>query len=103
MAGVNAPYRYQYEHVAVSQTAYVLGGTGAIGDYLDKLICTVSTAATSSVIILDGSTSHTILPNNVGGGLGVYVIPMGAISRNGPWKITTGAGVEVLALGIFSA
>jgi len=52
---------------------------------------------------LDGSTSHTILPNNVGGGLGVYVIPMGAISRNGPWKITTGAGVEVLALGIFSA
>jgi len=103
MAGVNAPYRYQYEHVAVSQTAYVLGGTGAIGDYLDKLICTVSTAATSSVRILDDSTSHTILPNNVGGGLGVYVIPMGAISRNGPWKITTGAGVEVLALGIFSA
>lgn len=103
MAGVNAPYRYQYEHVAVSQTAQVLGGTGAIGDYLDKLICTVSTAATSSVAVLDGSTSHTILPNNVGGGLGVYVIPMGAISRNGPWKITTGAGVEVLALGIFSA
>lgn len=103
MAGVNAPYRFQYEHVAVSQTAQVLGGTGAIGDYLDKLICTVSTAATSSVAVLDGSTSHTILPNNVGGGLGVYVIPMGAISRNGPWKITTGAGVEVLALGIFSA
>lgn len=103
MAGVNAPYRYQYEHVAVSQTAHVLGGTGAIGDYLDKIICTVSTAATSSVAVLDGSTSHTILPNNVGGGLGVYVIPMGAISRTGPWKITTGAGVEVLALGIFSA
>lgn len=103
MAGVNAPYRYQYEHVAVSQTSHVLGGTGAIGDYLDKLICTVSTAATSSVAVLDGSTSHTILPNNVGGGLGVYVIPMGAISRTGPWKITTGAGVEVLALGIFSA
>lgn len=103
MAGVNAPYRYQYEHVAASQTAQVLGGTGAIGDYLDKIICTVSTAATSSVAVLDNSTSHTILPNNVGGGLGVYVIPMGAISRNGPWKITTGAGVEVLALGIFSA
>lgn len=103
MAGVNAPYRFPYEHVAVSQTAHVLGGTGAIGDYLDKIICTVSTAATSSVAVLDGSTSHTILPNNVGGGLGVYVIPMGAISRNGPWKITTGAGVEVLALGIFSA
>lgn len=103
MAGVNAPYRYQYEHVAVSQTAHVLGGTGAIGDYLDKIICTVSTAATSSVAVLDGSTSHTILPNNVGGGVGVYVIPIHGISRNGSWKITTGAGVEVLALGIFSA
>ena len=104
MAGVNAPYRYQYEHVAVSQTAQVLGGTGATGDYLDKIVCTVSTAATSAVIILDGSGfSHTILPNNVGGGVGVYVISLGAISRNGPWKVTTAAGVEVLAVGIFSA
>jgi hypothetical protein len=104
MAGVNAPYRYQYEHVAVSQTAHVLGGTGAIGDYLDKLVCTVSTAATSSVTILDGAVaSHVVLPNNVGGGIGVYVIPLGTISRNGAWKITTAAGVEVLAVGIFSA
>jgi hypothetical protein len=104
MAGVNAPYRYQYEHVAVSQTAQTLGGTGAIGDYLDKLICTVSTAATSSVTILDGAVaSHVILPNNVGGGIGVYVIPLGTISRSGAWKITTAAGVEVLAVGIFSA
>jgi len=104
MAGVNAPYRYQYEHVAVSQTAQVLGGTGATGDYLDRLVCTVSTAATSSVIILDNTGfTHTVLPNNVGGGVGVYVIHLGMISRNGPWKVTTAAGVEVLAVGIFSA
>jgi hypothetical protein len=39
----------------------------------------------------------------VGGGIGVYVISMGTISRYGPWKVTTAAGVEVLAVGIFSA
>jgi len=103
MSGVSYPYRYMYEHVASSQTAQVLGGTGAVGDYLHRLICTVSTAATSAVTILDGSTSHVILPNNVGSGLGAYVIDIEAASSTGAWKVTTGAGVEVIAVGIFSA
>jgi hypothetical protein len=47
--------------------------------------------------------THTVLPNNVGGGIGCYVIELNAISQNGAWKITTGAGVEVMAVGIFSA
>ncbi len=103
MSGVPHPYEYQYEHVAVSQTAQVLGGTGAVGDYLHRLICTVSTAATGNVIILDGAFSHTILPALPGTGINSYNIEVNAISRNGPWRITTGAGVEVLAIGIFSA
>jgi hypothetical protein len=103
MSGVSNPYRYQYEHVAVSQTAQVLGGTGAVGDYIHRLCCTVSTAATGNVIIIDGAFSHTILPASPGSGIGQYNIELNVISRNGPWKITTGAGVEVLAIGIFSA
>jgi len=104
MSGVSNPYRYQYEHVAASQTAQVLGGTGAVGDYLHRLICTVSTAATGNVVILDGSGfSHTILPASAGTGINNYDIEVNAVSRNGAWKITTGAGVEVLAIGIFSA
>jgi hypothetical protein len=103
MSGVNQPYRYQYEHVAASQTAQVLGGTGAEGDYLHRLVCTVSTAATSAVTILDGAASHVVLPNNVGGGVGVYDIELNAVSKTSGWKITTGAGVEVLGIGIFSA
>jgi hypothetical protein len=43
------------------------------------------------------------LPNNVGGGVGVYNIELNVVSANGAWKITTGAGVEVMAVGIFSA
>lgn len=103
MSGITSPYRYQYEHVAASQTGHVLGGTGAVGDYLHRIICTVSTAATSAVTILDGTNSHVVLPNNVGGGLGVYDIEVNAVSNTGAWKITTGAGVEVLAVGVFSA
>ena len=106
MSGVNNPYRYYYEHVAVSQTAQVLGTTGAVGDYLHRLICTVSTAATSVVQIVDGTgtgvLTHTILPNSVGGGIGVYNIELNIVSANGAWKVTTGAGVEVMAVGIFT-
>ena len=107
MAGVNAPYRYQYEHVSASQTAQVLGGTGAKGDYVHRLVCTVSTAATSLVQLIDGSgtgtLTHTVLPNNVGGGIGCYSIELNMQSSDGAWKLTTGAGVEVDAVGIFSA
>ena len=107
MSGVNQPYRYQYEHVAASSSAQVLGTTGAVGDYLHRIVCTVSTAATAAVQVVDGTgtgiLTHTILPNSPGSGIGVYNIELNAVSANGAWKITTGAGVEVMAVGIFSA
>jgi hypothetical protein len=107
MSGVSNPYRYFYEHVAASSTAQVLGTTGAVGDYLHRIICTVSTAATAAVQVVDGTgagiLTHTVLPNSPGGGIGVYNIEINAVSANGAWKITTGAGVEVMAVGIFSA
>lgn len=106
MSGVANPYRYQYEHIAASSSAQVLGGTGAIGDYIHRLVCTVSTALTSTVQIVDGTgagiLTHTVLPAAVGGGIGVYNIELNAVSANGAWKITTGAGVEVMAIGIFT-
>ena len=94
---------FQYETVAASQTNQVLGATGAAGDFLDKLICVVSTAATSQVQIKDGGgTAITILPNNVGSGVGTVVINVGLKSTTGSWQITTGAGVAVIATGLFS-
>ena len=106
MSGVLNPYRYMYEHVAASASAQVLGGTGAIGDYIHRLVCTVTTALTSTVQIVDGTgagiLTHTVLPAAVGGGIGVYNIELNAVSANGAWKITTGAGVEVMAVGIFT-
>lgn len=93
----------EYETVAASQTAQVMGGAGAIGDYIDGLICVVATAATSAVTLLDGATSISVLPAAVGAGVGTYYIPLGLYSVSGPWKITTGAGVSVIAAGNFSA
>lgn len=107
MSGVNNPYRYQYEHVAASSSAQVLGTTGAKGDYLHRIVCTVTTAATGNVVIVDGSgtgiLTHTVCPASPGGGIGVYNVELNAVSADGAWKITTGAGVEVMAIGIFSA
>ena len=104
---IQSPFRYQYEHVAASQSAQVLGGTGAVGDYLHRIVITVATAASAAVQIVDGTgagiLTHTILPNSPGGGIGVYNVEINAISANGAWKITTGAGSEVMAVGIFSA
>jgi len=107
MSGISNPYRYFYEHVAASQSAQVLGGTGAVGDYLHRLICTVTTSATGNVVIVDGSgtgiLTHTVLPALAGTGVNVYNIEINAVSKDGAWKVTTGAGVEVMAVGIFSA
>ena len=92
----------EYETVAASQTGQVLGAIGAKGDYLHKLICVVSTAATSQVIMLDGATSITVLPNAVGQGIGTYTIPIELKSASGAWSVTTAAGVAVIATGSFT-
>ena len=103
MSGVNNPYRFQYETVAGSQTAQVLGGTGAVGDYLHRLIISVVTVATSGVTLLDGATSIVLLTGSATNVPGVYSVEVNAVSNTGAWKITTGAGATVVAVGIFSA
>ena len=103
MSGVSNPYRYQYETVAASATAQVLGGTGAVGDYLHRLIINGVTAASSSVTIIDGSTSIVIQTAGATVPVGAVSIEVGAVSASGAWKVTTGAGCTVIAVGIFTA
>ena len=100
MSGVNQPFGTFYETVAASQTAQVLGVTGGVGDTLQRLIITVNTSASSTVALLDGATSYAILGANTP--IGIYQIEIGAVSVNGAWKITTGAGATVMAVGNFS-
>jgi hypothetical protein len=101
MAGVFTPYEFPYETVATGQTGQVLGGTGAIGDYVHRLIVNVSTAATSTVALLDGATSISIMSANTA--IGTYSIELNMRSASGAWSVTTGAGASVIAVGRFSA
>jgi hypothetical protein len=98
---ITSPNRYPYETVAASQTAQVLGGTGAVGDYLHRIVVTVTTTGTSTLSVLDNST--TVLTMAANTPVGVYSLEINAASASGPWKITTGAGVTVMAVGFFTA
>jgi hypothetical protein len=90
-----------YETDAVSQTDQVLGPAGAAGDFLDTLVITVATAATSTVAIDDGGgTDIPITAANTP--IGVYTVAIKARSRRGGWRVTTGAGATVVATGEFS-
>lgn len=92
-----------YETVAASQTGQVLGGAGAKGDYLSHVTVIPATTSPGSVALLDKATSITLF---AGGASSVpslipFTVPVGAVSVEGPWSITTGANVSVIAYGRF--
>jgi hypothetical protein len=63
-APVEPAWRF-YETVAASQTAQILGTTGAKGDKIARIVYVPATTAAGVVTLLDGSTS---IPIFVGGG-----------------------------------
>jgi hypothetical protein len=98
------PYS-QYETVAASATAQVMGATGATGDYLAGVLVFPGTAGCGVVTILDNATT---IGTFVGGGttalpsLVPFMIPVGLFSVSGAWKITTGANVTAVGIGKFT-
>jgi len=93
----------EYEAVGTSASDQALGGTGAAGDYLSKLIVQVGTAGANGVAsIKDGAgSSIPIVPSTTP--IGVYVIHLGIRSVSGAWKVTTGSAATALAIGKFTA
>lgn len=94
----------EYETVAASQTAQVLGATGAAGDYLSGLLVIPASTSPGQVLLLDNATSITVF---AGGASSVtslipFFIPCGMISVSGAWKVTTGANVSVIGIGNFT-
>ena len=83
-----------YESVAASQTAQVLGATGAAGDFLDRVIIT---ASTGTITILDGVVAVLVIPI---GALGVWKI--GLKSLTGTWNVTTAAATSCTCVGQFT-
>ena len=93
-----------YETVAASQTAQVIGGTGAVGDYIAGILVIPATTSPGNVLLLDNATSITVF---TGGATSVadlkpFFIQLGMKSVSGAWKITTGANVSAIAVGSFT-
>lgn len=94
----------QYETVAASQTAQVLGGAGSAGDFLVGLLVIPTSISPGSVILLDNATAITLFAGGVSSltTLVPFFIPIGAKSVSGAWKVTTGLLVSVIGIGNFT-
>ncbi|HLG28718.1 MAG TPA: hypothetical protein VI387_00790 [Candidatus Brocadiales bacterium] len=97
-------FNTDYEAVAASQSDQILGAVGAVGNVLERLIISVATAATSTVSIKDGDGAAIVI-TAANTPIGVYTVEIGArcVAATTPgWKVTTGAGATVLAVGKFT-
>lgn len=93
----------KYETVAASQTDQVLGATGSLGDILEHLIIVPGTTGAGTVSIKDGGGSAiNVFVTGTLADLKPIIVPIGAKSTSGAWKVTTGANVTVIAVGQFS-
>ncbi len=96
----------QYEIVAASSTDQALGGTGAIGDYLKRLIIIpTATSPVPVVSIKDGAGSAiTLFTGSASTVPGVaIVIDLGIRSMAGAWKVTTSGNASAIGIGSFTA
>jgi hypothetical protein len=98
-------YLADYELVAASQTAQVMGPGSATtkqGDILETLLIVPETLAAGTVAIKDGAdTAINVFVAGTLTDLHPIVIRLGARSHTGSWQVTTGANVHVIAVGRF--
>jgi hypothetical protein len=96
-------FGHDYETVAASQTAQVLGGAGKAGNVLHKVIIIPATLSPGAVTILDNAISIILFAGGASSltELKPIEIELSARSVSGAWKITTGANVSVIAVGEF--
>lgn len=93
--------------LAASQAATSIsgGGGGARRDRLAGVLIIPASTNPGAVTVTDGSGSPiTIFAGGAGSVLTLhpFYVPIGANSVSGPWKISTGASVSVLAVGMFT-
>jgi hypothetical protein len=100
---LSALAEFEYETVAASQSAQVLGATGATGDYLSHVIVQPTATTVGVVTVLDNAVEVQAYPGGtVTADLRPFTIVVQSASVSGAWKITTGAGVKVTAYGDFT-
>jgi len=96
------PYNFQYGAVGVD-SAVALGPTGAVGDYLHRVIINV-TGLGATVAAIDGVGEALVyIEIMTSATAGIYSIELNLVSVVGGWSIMTGNEVTVTAIGIFTA
>ena len=92
--------------VPAGQQAFILsrgiGGVGASGDRVQRLLVNVTTANAATITMLDGFNTFPILVAGPNVPPGPQIIELGVYSQNGAWSIQTGNGVTLTAVGEFS-
>lgn len=102
MAGA---YNTDYETVAASQSAQVLGPVGKVGDILEGVMIIPATTSPGNVQIKDGGDAAITI--FTGGATSVadlkpFYVKVAARSRTGAWQLTTGANVSAIGFGSFT-
>jgi hypothetical protein len=92
----------EYETVAAGQTAQALGATGAAGDYLSHVILQPAAVGAGTTTILDNATVIFTYTAGTLTDLRPIIVPIGAFSVSGAWKITTGANMAAIGVGNFT-
>ncbi len=95
----------EYETVAAGSDEQVLGAAGAAGDLLTSLLVVPASTSPGAITIKDGAgTAITVFAGGADSiaTLHPFPIPLGIRSAAGPWRVTTGANVSVVAAGNFS-
>lgn len=93
-----------YETIAASQTAQVMGGSGASGDFISHILVVPANLNPGNILLLDNAISITVFAGGTGSvtTLHPFTIAISAVSASGAWKITTGASVSCMAVGNFT-
>lgn len=97
-----------YETVAASQTAQMLGVTGAVGDYLAGVLIVPASTSPGAVSIKDGNGSAiTVFAGGASSlqTLHPFFVPIGAkctATTTPGWQVTTGTNVTALGVGSFT-
>jgi len=86
---------FEYEPVAASETAEILGTTGAPDDVLHRVVVV---ANTGTITILDGVVTILVIPAATVVGTS-FEFNMKAVTN---WNITTPALTECLCIGRFT-
>ena len=97
-----------YETVAASQSAQMLGATGAVGDYLAGVLIVPASTSPGAVSVKDGNGSAiTVFAGGASSlaDLKPFFVPIGAKCTAGTtpgWQVATGANVSAIAVGSFT-